>query len=146
MTYDQALDVSLCCGWIDGQRMPFDEAYFLQRFTPRRKASLWSKRNVDKVAVLTAAGKMTPEGQAQVDAAKADGRWERAYAGASNAEVPADFRAALDKVPAAAEMFDGLTKAARYPFLYRLATTKKAVTREKKMATFVDMLARGETL
>lgn len=138
--------MALCCGWIDGQRRSLDDGYFLQRFTPRRKASLWSKRNVGKVAVLTAAGKMLAEGLAQVEAAKADGRWERAYSGASNVVVPDDFRAALDKVPGAKKVFDGLNKGDKFPFLYRLETAKKPEMRQRKMAEFLQMLARGETL
>lgn len=146
VTYQEGIDEALCCGWIDGQRKSFDERYFLQRFTPRRRKSLWSRRNVEKIAALTAAGRMTPAGTAEVDAAKGDGRWEKAYAGAATIEVPDDFRAALDARPDAARTFDGLTKAARYPFLHRLCTVKKEETRTRKMAEFVELLARGEVL
>ncbi|TQV92289.1 hypothetical protein V2A60_006977 [Cordyceps javanica] len=146
VTYDEAIDEALCCGWIDGQRRPLDAQYFLQRFTPRRRRSTWSQRNVGKVAALAAAGRMLPAGLAEVDAAKADGRWERAYAGSSTIEVPADFRVLLDARPRAAELFDSLSKSARYPFLHRLQTVKKEDTRTRKMAEFVDLLDRGDTL
>ncbi|OAA46537.1 hypothetical protein BBO_03092 [Beauveria brongniartii RCEF 3172] len=147
VTYDEAVDEALCCGWIDGQRRPLDARFFLQRFTPRRRRSTWSRRNVDKVAALVAAGgRMLPAGLAEVDAAKADGRWERAYAGSSTIEVPPDFRALLDARPRAAKVFDEMSKAARYPFLHRLQTVKKEETRTRKMAEFVELLDRGDTL
>ncbi|KAM3499099.1 hypothetical protein MY10362_007623 [Beauveria mimosiformis] len=148
VTYDEAVDEALCCGWIDGQRRALDARFFLQRFTPRRRTSTWSRRNVDKVAALVAAkaAGMLPAGLAEVDAAKADGRWERAYAGSSTMEVPADFRALLDARPRAASVFDGMSKAARYPFLHRLQTVKKEETRTRKMAEFVELLDRGDTL
>lgn len=146
VSYDEGIDEALCCGWIDGQRRPLDAQYFLQRFTPRRRKSMWSQRNVDKVAVLTAAGRMLPAGMAEVDAAKADGRWDKAYAGSSTIEVPADFRALLDAEPKAAQTFDSLSKSARYPYLYRLQTVKKEETRTRKMAEFVEELAGGEAL
>ncbi|KAF1733321.1 hypothetical protein CRV24_007220 [Beauveria bassiana] len=145
VTYDEAIDEALCCGWIDGQRRRAldndnDDAryYFLQRFTPRRRRSTWSQRNVDKVAALAAvAGRMLPAGLAEVDAAKADGRWEKAYAGSATMEVPADFRALLDERPRAAKVFDDeMSKAARYTFLQRLQTVKKEETRTRKMAEF----------
>ncbi|OAA71981.1 hypothetical protein LEL_09216 [Akanthomyces lecanii RCEF 1005] len=146
VTYDEAIDEALCCGWIDGQRRPLDARYFLQRFTPRRRRSTWSQRNVDKVAALAAAGRMLPAGTAEVDAAQADGRWDRAYAGSSTIEVPADFRALLDACPGAARTFDSLSRAARYPYLHRLQTVKKEETRTRKMAEFVELLDRGDTL
>ncbi|KAF4969841.1 hypothetical protein FSARC_2999 [Fusarium sarcochroum] len=98
VTYDQALDVALCYGWIDGQRKALDAQHFIQRFTPRRKGSLWSQRNVNKVAPLIETGRMQPAGQAEIDAAKGDGRWERAYSSSSNATVPEDFQTALNEV------------------------------------------------
>ncbi|EGX91553.1 hypothetical protein CCM_05711 [Cordyceps militaris CM01] len=148
VTYDEAIDEALCCGWIDGQRRrdALDARYFLQRFTPRRRRSAWSQRNVDKVAALAAAGRMLPAGRAEVDAARADGRWDRAYAGSATVQVPADFRAALEARPNAAAAFDALSRAARYPFLHRLQTVKKEETRTRKMAEFVELLDRGETL
>lgn len=146
VTYDEAIDEALCCGWIDGQRRPLDARYFLQRFTPRRRRSAWSQRNVAKVAALAAAGRMLPAGTAEVDAARADGRWDRAYAGSSTIEVPSDFRALLDARPGAARTFDSLSKAARYPYLYRLQTVKKEETRTRKMAEFVELLDKGDAL
>lgn len=146
VTYDEAIDEALCCGWIDGQRRPLDAQYFLQRFTPRRRRSTWSQRNVNKVAVLAAAGRMLPAGTAEVDAAKADGRWDKAYAGSSTIEVPADFRALLDGRPEAARVFDSLSKSARYPYLHRLQTVKKEETRTRKMAEFVELLDRQDML
>ncbi|KAM3477181.1 hypothetical protein MY8738_006565 [Beauveria namnaoensis] len=157
VTYDEAIDEALCCGWIDGQRrraLDDDDDnddgryYFLQRFTPRRRRSTWSQRNVDKVAALAAvAGRMLPAGLAEVDAARADGRWEKAYAGSATMEVPADLRALLDKRPRAAGVFDDeMSKAARYTFLQRLQTVKKEETRTRKMAEFVELLDRGDAL
>ena len=146
VTYDEALNAALCHGWIDGQRRSHSPSFFLQRFTPRRKGSNWSRRNVDKVAVLTASGRMKPAGQAEVDAAKADGRWARAYAGSATIEPTPEFRAALDANAAAKRFFETLSKTQRYPFLVRLAMVKKAETRERKARQYVELLARGETL
>jgi uncharacterized protein YdeI (YjbR/CyaY-like superfamily) len=146
VTYDQALDVALCFGWIDGQSKSLDDTYYLQRWTPRRKRSPWSKRNVDKVAALTAAGLMTPAGQAEIDRAKADGRWDRAYDGPKNATVPDDLQAALDANPRAAEFFATLTGSARYAILYRLQDAKRPETRQRRLEKFVGMLERGEKL
>ncbi|KAM5341363.1 hypothetical protein ACJ41O_014394 [Fusarium nematophilum] len=146
VTYDQALDSALCFGWIDGQRKALDAQHFIQRFTPRRKNSLWSKRNVGKVAALTAAGRMQPSGQAEVDAAKEDGRWDRAYSSSSNAEVPTDFQAALDGNAAAGEFFAGISRSQRYSFLQRLETAKRPETRRKRIEQYVTMLAGGKCL
>jgi len=146
ITYDQALDLALCHGWIDGQRKALDSTHFIQRFTPRRKGSLWSQRNVKKVAELIAAGKMTPAGLAEVDKAKEDGRWERAYSSSSNAAVPLDFQKALDKNQAAGEFFEGLGKTKRYAFIQRLETAKRPETRSKRIDQFIDLLAGGKSL
>ncbi|KAF9872527.1 hypothetical protein CkaCkLH20_10024 [Colletotrichum karsti] len=146
VSYDEALDVALCFGWIDGQRKSHDEQHFIQRFTPRRKNSLWSKRNVDKVDVLIKAGRMKPPGQAEIDAAKADGRWGRAYSSASVMEVPLDFQAALEGNKEAVKFFDALSKTQRYAFLWRIETTKRAETRRRKIVQFVDLLAEHKTL
>ncbi|WPH01542.1 Hypothetical protein R9X50_00438800 [Acrodontium crateriforme] len=140
VTYDEAVDEALCCGWIDGQRRSLHVRYFLQRFTPRRPRSLWSQRNVAKVADLTMAGRMLPSGQAHVDAAKADGRWENAYTGGSGMKMPRDFQAALDEKPEAAKVWEGLKKTAQVPFLWRLMHLKKAETRRRKIAELVEML------
>ncbi|KAK4188560.1 bacteriocin-protection, YdeI or OmpD-associated-domain-containing protein [Podospora australis] len=146
VTYDEAIDCALCFGWIDGQRKSHDAQHFIQRFTPRRKKSMWSKRNVDKVAVLTAPGRMRPAGQDEVDAAKADGRWEKAYSGSSVMEVPADLEAALGKNKRAHTFWEGLSRTKRYPFLWRIETAKKAETREKRVEEFIGLLSKGKTL
>ena len=146
LTYEQALDVALCYGWIDGQRKSHDDQHFLQRFTPRRKTSSWSKRNVDKVAVLIEAGRMQPAGQAEIDAAKADGRWSRAYAGSSMIQVPEDFRTALARDKKASKFFDALNKTQRYAFLWRIETAKRPETRQRRIVQFVELLAEHKTL
>ncbi|KAF5685662.1 hypothetical protein FDENT_6133 [Fusarium denticulatum] len=146
ITYDQALDTALCYGWIDGQRKSLDATHFIQRFTPRRKKSLWSQRNVTKVAVLTEAGRMTPAGQAEVDAAREDGRWEKAYSSSSSAIVPEDFGNAIEENEAAGEFWRGLNKTKRYGFLWRLETAKRPETRRKRIEQFVDLLAAGKTV
>ncbi|KAK4099001.1 hypothetical protein N658DRAFT_202819 [Parathielavia hyrcaniae] len=146
VTYEEALDVALCFGWIDGQRKSHDERHFIQRFTPRRKNSMWSKRNVDKVAVLIAAGRMRPTGQAEIDAAKADGRWEKAYSLSSMMEVPDDFQAALDRNKKARTFFESLGKTKRYSFLWRIAAAKREETRRRNIDKFVGILAERKTL
>lgn len=145
LTYDQALDEAVCQGWIDGQIRRADEASFWQRFTPRRARSIWSVNNVVRVQRLTSEGRMRPAGIAQVEAAKADGRWEAAYAGQATMEIPEDLVAALAANPAAKAMFDVLTSQNRYSILHRLHTGS-ARTRPNRLAGFVDMLARGETI
>jgi uncharacterized protein YdeI (YjbR/CyaY-like superfamily) len=145
LDYDQALDEALCFGWIDGQVSRRDEGSFRQRFTPRRPTGAWSARNVGIVARLVAEGRMTPAGQAAVDAAQADGRWQAAYAGPATAELPADFAEAIAADPRAQAMFDVLTSANRYALTYRLGQVKRADSRGRKIEQFVQMLARGET-
>jgi uncharacterized protein YdeI (YjbR/CyaY-like superfamily) len=146
VTYEEALDTALCFGWIDGQKKGLDADHFIQRFTPRRKRSMWSKRNVAKVAVLIEAGRMRQAGQAEIDAAKADGRWEKAYSSPSVMEVPDDFQAALDRNKKAKAFFEGLGKTKRYAFLWRIATAKREETRQKKIGQFMELLAEGKTL
>ena len=146
LNYAEALDVALCFGWIDGQTKSLDDTYYLQRWTPRRKRSPWSRRNVDKVAALIEAGQMQPAGQAEIDRAKADGRWDRAYDGPKNAKVPDDLQAALDANPKAAAFFATLSGSARYAILYRLQDAKKPETRQRRLEKFVGMLERGEKL
>ena len=146
VTYAEALDVALCYGWIDGQRNSFDENYFLQKFTPRRPKSIWSKINVEKVAGLIASGEMKPAGLKAVEAAKQDGRWDAAYSSQKNIVVPPDFQSALEKNKKAKAFFETLTGSKRYAFLFRIETAKKAETREKRIRQFVEMLAKGETL
>jgi uncharacterized protein YdeI (YjbR/CyaY-like superfamily) len=146
LTYDEALEEALCHGWIDGQAKQRDEATYRQRLTQRRKRSAWSKRNVGKAERLVAEGRMHPAGVAEIERAKADGRWEAAYAGPSSIEVPADLVAGLAADPGAQAMFDLLTKQNRYAILYRLTTAKRAETRARLLDRFVSMLSRGETL
>lgn len=141
-----AIDGALVHGWIDGQVQPFDRDWWLVRFTPRRKRSKWSEINRTRTGELIADGRMTPAGQAEIDAAKADGRWDAAYAPASTASVPDDLGAALDANPAARAFFDTLTGANRYAILYRIADAKKPETRAARIAKFVAMCANGETL
>ena len=146
VTYAEALDVALCYGWIDGQKRPFDETSWLQRFTPRRARSKWSKINIGKVAALVASGEMTPSGLAEVDRAKADGRWDAAYEPQSTATVPADFLAALEENPKAMAAFATITSASRYAIIYRLGDAKRPETRERRLEQFVAQLAAGDQL
>ncbi len=146
VTYAEALDVALCWGWIDGQKKSFDDRSFLQRFTPRRGKSCWSQINRGHVARLIAAGRMTPHGQKQIDAALADGRWEAAYASGRNMQFPADLQAAIEADPKARETFFTLNAANRYALAFRTHNLKTEAGRKKRIAEFVKMLARGETL
>ncbi len=145
LTYDQALDEALCFGWIDGQVGRRDDSSYRQRFTPRRPRSRWSARNVDHVARLVTSGRMHTSGQAAVDAAKADGRWDAAYAGQGSATMPQDLAAAISASPTAQATLDTLSSTNRYALIYRVDAVKKATTRERKIAQFVEMLERGET-
>lgn len=145
LRYDDALQEALCFGWIDGQVNSRDAGTHWQRFTPRRPRSPWSKRNVGFVERLVAEGRMREAGLAEVERAKADGRWDAAYAGPSAIEVPAELTAALSREPAAAAMFEILTSQNRYAILYRLQSAKKPETRARRLEQFVAMLARGET-
>ncbi|MDQ6649954.1 MAG: YdeI/OmpD-associated family protein [Actinomycetota bacterium] len=146
VTYSEALDVALCHGWIDGQKGSFDAAYFLQRFTPRRARSRWSKVNVERVGHLTAAGRMAAAGLRQVELARADGRWEAAYAGQRSATVPPDLAAALAADSAAQTAFDALTGADRYSILYRVGEAKRPVTRAARIEKYVAALAQGQPI
>jgi uncharacterized protein YdeI (YjbR/CyaY-like superfamily) len=146
VTYADALDVALCFGWIDGQKKSHDADSFLQKFTPRQKRSPWSKRNREHVARLIAAGEMHAAGLAAIEAAKADGRWDRAYDSPSTVKVPDDLRAALDANPAAKAFFATLNGANRYAILYRIQTAVKPETRARRIADFVAMLKRREML
>jgi len=145
LTYDQALEEALCHGWIDGQVRRRDDATYRQRFTPRRRQSQWSKRNVGIVERLLAEKKMHPAGIAEVERAKEDGRWEAAYAGPATIEVPPDLAAALDAKPRAKRLFGKLTSQNRYAILYRVTTAKRPQTRARRIDEVVAMLARGET-
>ncbi|RKH11866.1 hypothetical protein D7V97_09990 [Corallococcus sp. CA053C] len=146
VTYAQALDVALCYGWIDGQKDALDAEYWLQRFTPRGARSRWSKINCGKVEALLAAGRMKPAGLREVEAARADGRWETAYAGPKTITVPEDLLLALDANPKAKAFFATLKSANRYAILYRLHEAKKPETRARRLDMFVAMLEAGETL
>ena len=146
VTKAEAIDAALCHGWIDGRLDKYDDRHWLVRFTPRKARSQWSQVNRARATELLEAGRMRPGGLAQVEAAKADGRWEAAYAPASKAEVPADLQEALDRSPAAAAFFATLTGANRYAILYRIQTVKRAETRARKIAQYIEMLERGETL
>jgi uncharacterized protein YdeI (YjbR/CyaY-like superfamily) len=146
LTYAQALEEALCHGWIDGQAKQRDDATYRQRFTPRRARSMWSQRNVERVARLSSEGRMRPAGLAEVERAKADGRWAAAYAGQATTEVPADLASALAKAPRAQAMFAILTAQNRFAILHRVAATQRAETRIRRIEHFVAMLARGETV
>ncbi|MFT3859192.1 MAG: YdeI/OmpD-associated family protein [Aquabacterium sp.] len=146
VTYPEAVEIALCWGWIDGQKKSLDEQHFLQRFTPRRARSVWSKVNVEKVAALIKAGRMQAPGLAQVEAAKADGRWARAYDGARTSEVPGDLISALDAAPKAKAFFSTINAANRYAVLWRIQTAVKPETRARRIAQLVEMLERGETI
>jgi uncharacterized protein YdeI (YjbR/CyaY-like superfamily) len=146
LTYDQALEEAICFGWIDGQVRRRDERTYLQRFTPRRARSRWSKRNTRLAERLIGEGRMQASGIAEVERAKADGRWEAAYAGPATARVPDDLAAALAAEPKAKTMFGRLTSQNRYAILHRIEAVKRPETRARKIAEFVAMLARGETV
>jgi uncharacterized protein YdeI (YjbR/CyaY-like superfamily) len=146
VSYDEALEEALCYGWIDGQKRPLDESYWLQKFTPRRAKSVWSKRNVGKAEALIAAGHMHAAGQAEVDAAKADGRWKAAYHSQSTITVPDDLQKALLAHPKANEFFITLNGVNRYAILYRVTTVKKPETRAAKIEKFITMLEAGQKI
>ena len=146
ITYAEALDVALCHGWIDGLTRSIDETYYSQRWTPRTARSKWSKRNCAKVEELIAAGKMLQAGLAEIEKAKADGRWDAAYAGPATIEVPDDLTEALKANPKAAEFFKTLNSQNRYAVLLRIHDAKRPETRQKRIAQFVEMLADGRKL
>ena len=146
VTYAEALDVALCHGWIDGQKGGIDERHWRQRFTPRKPRSRWSKRNRQRAEELLAAGEMAPAGVREVEAARADGRWDAAYDSSATAEVPPDLQAALDADPAARDFFAGLDRANRYAILYRLQEARRPETRARRLATFVTMLREGRRI
>ncbi|WP_431678716.1 YdeI/OmpD-associated family protein [Kitasatospora sp. KL5] len=144
LDYPQALDAALCFGWIDAQKRSFDDLHWLQRFCPRTARSRWSKINREKAEALAAQGRMRPAGQAEIDRAKADGRWEAAYDSPRTATVPEDLAAALAAVPVAAENFAALNGANRYAILHRVQEAKRPETRARRIEQFVAMLAAGE--
>ena len=146
VSYAEALEQALRFGWIDSQKRGFDEIYFLQRFTPRRPRGRWSRINRDKAEELIAAGRMRPAGMAEVEAARADGRWDAAYEGQRTAEIPDDLQRELERNAAAREFFATLDSANRYAIVYRLGEAKRAETRERRLRKFVEMLERGEKI
>jgi len=144
VTYAQALDQALCFGWIDGQKLPCDTQSWLQKFTPRRRGSGWSKKNTDHARRLIDSGEMTAAGLTEVKAAQADGRWKAAYDAFGSAAVPADFLAALARNKKAHAFFKTLNRTNLYSIVYRLQTAKRPETRERRMRAIIAMLARGE--
>ena len=144
VTYAEALDQALCFGWIDGQKLPLDGISWVQKFTPRRSKSGWSKRNITHVNRLIQAGQMTPAGLKQVEAAKADGRWAAAYDSPANATVPPEFMKELARNTKAKQFFSTLNRANLYAIAYRLQTAKRSETKIKRMKLIIEMLARGE--
>lgn len=146
VVYAEAVEIALSHGWIDGQAKRLDDDHYLQRFTPRRPRSKWSRINREKAERLIAEGRMRAGGLREIERAKEDGRWEDAYDSPSTATVPDDFQAALDAEPAAAEFFASLGSTKRYSFLYRITDAKRPETRAKRIAEYVELLARGETL
>jgi uncharacterized protein YdeI (YjbR/CyaY-like superfamily) len=146
VVYAEALEVALCYGWIDSQVARLDERFYLQRFTPRRTRSKWSRINRAKIEELTKQGRMKPAGLEQVELAKSDGRWDAAYASPADAEIPDDLQAALDASPRAAEFWSGLNRSNRYAIIFQLEDAKKPETRARRLEKFVGMLERGEKL
>jgi len=146
VTYDEALEVALMYGWIDGQKRPQDATFWLQGFTRRGPRSIWSKRNCEKAQALIDAGLMEPSGLAEVDRAKADGRWANAYAGQRDAQEPPDLMAVLAAIPAALQFYGTLNSANRYAILYRIQEAKRPETRAARIAKFAAMLERGEKI
>jgi len=146
ITYAEALDVALCYGWIDGQQNSYDESSWLQKFTPRRSKSVWSKRNTEHIARIIKTGKMKSAGLKEVELAKADGRWARAYDSPSNMKIPEDFLQALAKNKKAEAFFKTLNKANTYAIAWRLQTAKKPETRERRMKALLKMMAKEEKL
>lgn len=144
LVYAGALDVALCYGWIDGQSKSIDETWYMQKFTPRRARSTWSKRNVEKVGILVKEGRMRPPGQAAIDAAKADGRWEAAYASPKNAMVPPELEAVLQNNDKARDFFESLSRTNRYAIIWRLETAKTEKTKTARLQKIVAMLETGE--
>lgn len=146
VSYAEALDSALCYGWIDGQKAAFDDKHWLQKFTPRTAKSIWSKVNCSKAEALIAEGRMQPAGLRQVELAKSDGRWERAYESQSKITIPDDFQSELDKNPKAQDFFSTLDSANRYAFLYRVQAAKKPETRSAKIQKFIEMLNQQQKL
>lgn len=146
VSYSEALELALCYGWIDGQKQSYDEQYFLQKFTPRRPKSIWSRINVEKVALLTASGKMKPSGLLAVEVAKQNGRWDLAYDSHRTITVPPDFQAALDQNPQAKEFFATLNKTNKYAILWRIQTARNPKARLGRIQKLLEMLKEGKKI
>lgn len=146
VSYAEALESAICYGWIDGQKASFDGTYWLQKFTPRRPKSIWSKVNCDKATALIAEGRMQPAGLQQVELAKADGRWDVAYESQSKIAIPADFQRELDKNQKAMDFFSTLDSTNRYAILFRIQTAKKPETRSARIHKFIEMLSKNEKI
>ncbi len=144
VTYEEAVEVALCYGWIDGLANGYDENSYLQRFTPRRARSIWSKLNVERAKKLIETGRMKPAGIKHIEAAKSDGRWQAAYDSPANTELPKDFLTLLSKKPKAKKFFDTLNKTNRFAINWRLQTAKKPETRARRMMAIIEMLASGK--
>lgn len=143
---EEAIEAVLCWGWIDGIRKGLDDKSFFQRYSPRGRKSVWSKKNVETVGRLIEDGRMTEDGLGQVDAAKADGRWDKAYGSGKGLKIPPELQAAIDAEPSAREMLEKLTEQNRFALAFRVHNLKTEVARTRKIETFVDMLKRGETI
>lgn len=146
VSYDEALDVALCFGWIDGQKLPLDDAHWLQRFTPRRPRSRWSKRNRERAEALIGLGRMRPAGLREIERAREDGRWDQAYDSPGRATVPDDLRQALDARPRARDFFERLDATNRYAILYRIQDARRPETRARRIQAFIAMLEEGKTI
>ncbi|HJT58984.1 MAG TPA: YdeI/OmpD-associated family protein [Ktedonobacteraceae bacterium] len=146
VNYAEAVDSAICYGWIDGQKASFDDQHWLQKFTPRRPKSMWSKVNCDRATALIAQGRMQPSGLKQVELAKADGRWERAYASQSSITIPADFQSELDKNAKAKDFFSTLDSANRYAILWRIQDAKRPETRTARIQKFIEMLSNNQKI
>jgi len=146
ITPEEAIEAVLCWGWIDGIRKGLDEKSFFQRYSPRGRRSVWSRKNVETVGRLIADGRMTKHGLKHVEAAKADGRWDRAYGSGKDLKIPPDLQAAIDAEPAAAEMLGRLTEQNRFALAFRVHNLKTEAARRRKIETFVEMLKNGETI
>ena len=146
VNYSEALDSAICYGWIDGQKASFDDQYWLQKFTPRRPKSIWSKVNCDKATALIAEGRMQPAGIRQVELAKADGRWESAYESQGKITIPADFQSELDKNQKAKDFFSTLNSINRYEILFRIHSAKKPATRSARINKFIEMISNNQKI
>ncbi len=144
ISYAEAIEVALCWGWIDGQKKPLNEFFWLQKFTPRRPKSVWSKLNCEKIAVLMEQGAMQPSGMAEVDRAKADGRWNNAYAGSRTIQIPIDLQEAFNAAPKASAFFKTLNSQNRYSILFGVTTAVRLETRARRIAKFIVKLEKGE--